>query len=179
LDHEPTRILIIGGTAFLGRAAVAEALARGHRVTTFNRGRTGVDVPGVEVVRGDRSEADDLPQLAGRRFDGVIDTCGFVPRVVGASALLLAPTVRQYVFVSSCSATTTWPGKPTPDGEDGQQCPSDAGPDDGDYGRLKAGCGRARSRRRSATPGPGWSPTGSAATPTAGSAPRAASAATA
>ena len=84
-------ILIIGGTAFLGRAAARAALDRGHRVTTFNRGRTGADVSGVEAVRGDREQPADLAQLAGRRFDGVIDTCGFVPRVVGRSvAALLA-----------------------------------------------------------------------------------------
>ena len=55
----------------------------------------------------------------------------------------LADSGAHYVFVSSISATTTWPGKPTPEGLDGQDCPSDAGPDDGDYGKLKAGCERA------------------------------------
>jgi 2'-hydroxyisoflavone reductase len=135
--------LIIGGTSFLGRAAAQEALKRGHRVTTFNRGRTGSDVPGVEAVRGDREHEDDLAQLAGRRFDGVIDTCGFVPRVVGRSAAVLRDVATHYVYVSSTSATSTWPARPTPDGADGQPCASDAGPDDGDYGVLKAGCERA------------------------------------
>jgi 2'-hydroxyisoflavone reductase len=136
-------ILIIGGTSFLGRAAAHAALERGHRVTTFNRGRTGADVPGVEALRGDRESDDDLAQLAGRHFDGVLDTCGFVPRVVGRSVATLRDAADHYVYVSSCSATTTWPAVPTPDGADGKPCASDAGPDDGDYGVLKAGCERA------------------------------------
>jgi 2'-hydroxyisoflavone reductase len=137
------RLLIIGGTSFLGRATAHEALRRGAQVTTFNRGRSAPDVAGVEAVRGDRRSDDDLAQLAGRSFDVVVDTCGFVPEVVGRSAKLLAGAAGRYVFVSSLSAVTTWPNAPTPDGADGQDCPSDAGPDDGDYGRLKAGCERA------------------------------------
>jgi 2'-hydroxyisoflavone reductase len=136
-------ILIMGGTAFFGRASAQAALDRGHRVTTFNRGRTGADVPGVEALRGDRENDDDLAQLAGRHFDGVVDTCGFVPRVVGRSVSVLRDAAEHYVFVSSCSATTTWPTTTTPDDAEGQPCPSDAGPDDGDYGVLKAGCERA------------------------------------
>jgi 2'-hydroxyisoflavone reductase len=138
-----TSLLLIGGTAFLGRAVAEEALRRDIRVTTFNRGRTGPDVPGVEALHGDRDSAADLAQLAGRSFDGVIDTCGFVPRVVGASARLLADRAAHYVYVSSISAVASWPAEPALDGEEGRPCPSDAGPDDGDYGVLKAGCERA------------------------------------
>lgn len=137
------RLLIIGGSAFLGRATAEEALSRGARVTTFNRGRSGPDVDGVEALRGDRTSDDDLAQLAGRSFDVVVDTSGFVPEVVGRSAKLLAGSGAHYVYVSSMSATTTWPGARTPDGAPAQDCPSDAGPDDGDYGKLKAGCERA------------------------------------
>lgn len=137
------RVLIIGGTSFLGRATAVEALRRDAEVTTLNRGRTGADVPGVEALRGDRESDDDLAQLAGRTFDLVVDTCGFVPAVVGRSAAVLADGVAHYAFVSSISATTTWPATPTPDGDPGQDCPSEAGADDGDYGRLKAGCERA------------------------------------
>lgn len=137
------RVLIIGGSSFLGRATAHEALRRGAEVTTFNRGRTGPDVPGVQALRGDRESDDDLAQLAGRPFDVVVDTCGFVPAVVGRSAAVLAGSGAHYAFVSSISATTTWPAAPTTDGDPGQDCPADAGANDGDYGRLKAGCERA------------------------------------
>ena len=136
-------LLVIGGTSFLGRATVADALGRGWDVTTFNRGRSGPDAVGVEALRGDRDDDAALAQLAGRSFDVVVDTCGFVPRVVAKSVRALARSGAHYVFVSSISATTTWPGTPTPEGLEGQDCSSGAGPDDGDYGRLKAGCERA------------------------------------
>lgn len=137
------RLLIIGGTSFLGRATAQAALRRGDEVTTFNRGRSGPDVAGVEALRGDREFDDDLAVLADRPFDVVVDTCGFVPKVVGRSARVLEGLGAHYVYVSSISATPTWPGATTPDGHDGQACASDAGPEDGDYGVLKAGCERA------------------------------------
>jgi 2'-hydroxyisoflavone reductase len=96
------RVLIIGGTQFLGRHFVEAALARGDRVTLFNRGRTNPHLyPGVEKLQGDR--ATDLSPLAGRTWDAVIDTSGYVPRVVAASAELLAPAVGHYTFISSLS----------------------------------------------------------------------------
>ena len=137
------RLLIIGGTSFLGRATAEEALRRGHSVTTFNRGRSDPDVPGVEALRGDRTSDADLSQLAGRGFDAVVDTCGFVPEAVGRSSAVLRDSAAFYAYVSSMSATTTWPSATTPDDAPRQDCPVDAGPDDGDYGRLKAGCERA------------------------------------
>ena len=79
------KLLIIGGTSFLGRATAVDALARGWEVTTFNRGKSAPDVDGVEVLRGDRDDDAALEQLAGRTFDVVVDTCGFVPRVVAKS----------------------------------------------------------------------------------------------
>jgi 2'-hydroxyisoflavone reductase len=95
-------VLILGGTGFLGRHLVEAALGGGHRVTLFNR---GLSEPGlfseVERIEGDRE--GDLAPLLGRRFDAVIDTCGYVPRVVGASAGLLADAVDHYTFVSSIS----------------------------------------------------------------------------
>lgn len=136
-------LLVVGGSAFLGRHTVEGALRRGWTVTTFNRGRSAPDVDGIEALHGDRTVPADLEQLRGRRFDAVVDTCGFVPRVVQSTTDVLAGSGAHYVFVSSMSATTTWPHSPTPDGAAGQECPSDAGPDDGDYGRLKAGCERA------------------------------------
>jgi 2'-hydroxyisoflavone reductase len=96
------KLLLLGGTIFLGRHLVEAALARGHEVTLFNRGRHNADLfPEVEKLRGDRD--GNLAALQGRRWDAVIDTCGYVPRVVRASAELLAKAVEHYTFISSLS----------------------------------------------------------------------------
>ncbi|GAA2203924.1 NAD-dependent epimerase/dehydratase family protein [Nonomuraea monospora] len=138
------KVLVMGGSGFLGRAVVEAALARGHEVTTFNRGRSGADVPGVEAVRGDREVRADLERLAeGRQWDVVVDTCGYVPRVVGESVAVLSGRVATYAFVSSVSAVDGFPAKPAVEEAPGWACAPDAGPDDGDYGVLKAGCERA------------------------------------
>jgi 2'-hydroxyisoflavone reductase len=95
-------LLILGGTVFLGRHLVEAALAAGHRVTLFNRGQHGAGLfPHVEKLRGDRNEG--LDALIGRRWDAAIDTCGYVPRLVRASAELLAKSVDHYTFISSIS----------------------------------------------------------------------------
>lgn len=95
-------ILILGGTLFLGRALAAAALERGHEVTLFNRGRHAPEpFPGVETLIGDRD--GQLDALRGRTWDAVIDTSGYVPRLVRASAELLAASVERYVFISSVS----------------------------------------------------------------------------
>jgi 2'-hydroxyisoflavone reductase len=97
------RLLVLGGTVFVGRHLVEAALVRGHEVTIFNRGRTNPALfPGVERLRGDR-ERGDLGALAGRSWDAVIDTSGYVPRVVGASAELLAGVVDHYTFISTAA----------------------------------------------------------------------------
>lgn len=68
------RILVMGGTWFLGRAIVDDALRRGWEVTTFNRGRSGA-VEGADTVRGDRTNPDDLKRLASQGpWDAVVDT---------------------------------------------------------------------------------------------------------
>ncbi len=96
------RILVLGGTVFLGRHLTDAALARGHEVTLFNRGQSNPGLyPSVEQLHGDRDSG--LAPLAGRRWDAVIDTSGYLPRVVRASAELLAGSVGTYVFVSSKS----------------------------------------------------------------------------
>jgi 2'-hydroxyisoflavone reductase len=96
------KILMIGGTVFLGRHIVESALARGHEVTMFNRGQHNPELfPEVEKLRGNRDGGLDV--LKGRRWDAVIDTCGYVPRVVAASAQLLADAAEHYTFVSSGS----------------------------------------------------------------------------
>ncbi|MEA2497863.1 MAG: hypothetical protein QOH26_268, partial [Actinomycetota bacterium] len=94
---------MIGGTRFVGRHLVDALLARGHDVTLFNRGQTNPELfPKAEKIKGDRE--GDLSSLDGRSWDAVIDTCGYVPRVVGASATALGGSVGRYVFISSVSA---------------------------------------------------------------------------
>src|SRR5436305_843135 len=96
------RLLIIGGTVFLGRHLVEAALQRGHEVTLFNRGQHNPELfPEVEKLRGDRD--GELSALKGRTWDAVIDTCGYFPRVVRQSAGLLADSVGHYTFISSIS----------------------------------------------------------------------------
>ncbi|MBZ0302858.1 MAG: NAD-dependent epimerase/dehydratase family protein, partial [Anaerolineae bacterium] len=96
------KILLLGGPKFLGRAVIDAALAAGHTVTMFNRGQTNPDLyPQVEKLYGDRD--GQLDPLRGRSWDAVIDTCGYVPRVVRQSAELLAEAVGRYVFISTIS----------------------------------------------------------------------------
>ena len=101
------KLLILGGTVFLGRHIVNEALDRGHQVTLFNRGKSNAALfPNVETLIGDRdgnltSIEEHLRQ--GHTWDAVIDPSGYVPRVVGDSARLLADTVEHYTFISSIS----------------------------------------------------------------------------
>src|SRR3989440_7675953 len=95
------RILVLGGTQFLGRHIVDAALERGHELTLFNRGRTRPDLfPDVERLRGDRD--GDLGALSGRDFDAVVDTSGYVPRVVAQTIDALGE-IGHYSFVSSIS----------------------------------------------------------------------------
>lgn len=147
------RILIIGGGRFLGRAFAEQALADGHDVTAFNRGRSGIDLDGVRAVRGDREIPEDLERLVaqaqaqahapddGLIWDAVVDTCGFKPAVVEAGARVLAGRARSYLFVSSMNAYEQWPGQSVVDGSPKWEC----GPleTEGEYGPLKAGCERA------------------------------------
>lgn len=96
------RLLIIGGTRFLGRALVDEALAAGHDVTMFNRGQSNPRLyPDTESIHGDRD--GELHLLDGRTWDAVIDTCGYTPRVVRASGEYLAGAVEHYTFISTMS----------------------------------------------------------------------------
>jgi 2'-hydroxyisoflavone reductase len=96
------RLLVLGGTKFLGRHSIDAALAAGHEVALFTRGQTNPELfPEAEHLRGDRDGG--LGALEGRSWDGVIDTSGFVPRVVRQSAELLRDSVQHYVFVSSIS----------------------------------------------------------------------------
>ncbi len=96
------KILILGGTAFLGPAIVRAARRRGHELTLFNRGRTNADLfPDIETIIGDRD--GDLEGLKGREWDCVVDTSGYVPRLVKDSTALLKDAVKHYCFISSVS----------------------------------------------------------------------------
>lgn len=99
----PKKILVLGGTSFLGPHFVRAALANGHTVTLFNRGKTNPGLfPDVERLRGDR-EQGDLEALKGRTFDACVDTSGYVPAHVAATASLLAGSCGYYQFISSIS----------------------------------------------------------------------------
>jgi 2'-hydroxyisoflavone reductase len=155
------RLLVLGGTKFLGRAAVEEALARGHEVTLFNRGETNPELfPEAEKLRGDRT--GNLDQLERRQWDAVLDPSGYVPAVVRASAEALSRSVGHYVFVSSVSVYGSLSGA---NDESAPLAELGDGPDDrltedySNYGALKALCERAVSdvfgRQRCASVRPG------------------------
>jgi 2'-hydroxyisoflavone reductase len=144
------RLLILGGTRFVGRHVAAAALDAGHEVTLFNRGFSDPDLfPGAEKLRGDRD--GDLSALAGRRWDAVVDCCGYRPEQVRASARLLAGAVQRYVFISTVSVYADFsigPGEDSPleppgavvaaDREDRRSAP--LAPGSRDYGASKALC---------------------------------------
>ena len=109
------KLLVLGGTRFLGRHVVDAALTRGHAVTLFTRGRNAHPWGDrVTALIGDRDPrvGQGLAALARGVFDAVVDTSGYVPRAVAASADLLAPRVARYLFVSSVSvyADSSKPG---------------------------------------------------------------------
>lgn len=96
------RVLVLGGTVFLGRHVVEQALERGHAVTLVNRGRTGPDLyPDAEHLRGDRD--GDLSVLAGGTWDAAVDTSARLPRWVRSAGEILSAAVEHYTFVSSIS----------------------------------------------------------------------------
>ena len=123
------RVLILGGTIFLGRHVVDEALRRGHELTLFTRGKHGTGPVSVEHVAGDRA---DVTPLRGRGWDAAIDTSGYEPGAVNASHAL---DIGHYVFVSSCNAYPDWPEKPV--NEDSATWQDGEG-----YGPDKARCER-------------------------------------
>ncbi len=96
------RILFIGGTRFVGRHLVEAALARNHEVTLFNRGRSNPGLfPQVDTILGDRER--DVERLNGHFWEAVVDTSGYLPRLVRLSAEVLKDNVTKYVFISSIS----------------------------------------------------------------------------
>ena len=138
------KLLVLGGTQLLGPAVVDAALTRGHELTLFNRGRTNPDLyPDVETLIGDRD--GDLHALETRRWDAVIDTCGYVPHSVRASIEALRDS-GLYCFVSSI---WVYADLSRPRNEDGalKSLGDDPGneltPNFSNYGALKALCEEA------------------------------------
>lgn len=136
------KILVLGGTKFLGRAAVEAALERGHEVTLFTRGETNPELfREAERLRGDRTA--DLSALDGREWDVVIDTSGYLPADVRRSVDALRDSVGRYLFVSSVSVYADMSRGPDEDSARGElgDMPEDRMLDDyGNYGPLKAIC---------------------------------------
>jgi nucleoside-diphosphate-sugar epimerase len=95
------RILVLGGTSFVGRAIVADAISRGSEITLFSRGRTGTELfPGVQRLTGDR-DTGDYTALKSGGWDAVVDVSGYVPRHVGQAMDALGDRVGRYLFISS------------------------------------------------------------------------------
>src|SRR3954454_11160406 len=131
------RLLILGGTVFLGRHVAAEGLARGHEVTVFHRGRHGNELFAGEAEHliGDRGS--DLSALEGRSWAAAVDTSGYRPDDVAASSALLADAgVEHLAFVSTCNVYPGWPAEPV--SED-----SPVWTEGDDYGPNKAASERA------------------------------------
>jgi 2'-hydroxyisoflavone reductase len=140
MQDECMRLLVLGGTRFLGRALVESALARGHDLTLFNRGQTNAELfPEAEKIRGDRTL--DLSPLEGREWDAVLDVATFLPRVVRLSVDALDGRVGRYVFVSSISAYADL-STPAVEGAPVAELDDRDAEDVEHYGALKAACER-------------------------------------
>lgn len=143
------RLLILGGTAFLGPEVVEAAQKRGWTITLFNRGKTNPGLfPDLEKLQGDRK--DDLKSLEGREWDYVVDTSGYVPRHVTMSAELLRDKVKQYVFISTISVYgNAVPKVGTDENDPVAPLPTGADPEKVTgmtYGPLKALCEQAAEK---------------------------------
>lgn len=142
------RILLVGGTQFVGRHIAAAALESGHRVTLLHRGRTGMDLfPAAEHLLADRD--DDLSTLSGRSYDATVDVTAYYPRHVRSLAQALDDRGGRYLFISSVSAYA----EPEAVGGDESTPLAELETDDPDslpmtsetYGGLKVCCERAAS----------------------------------
>lgn len=140
------RLLVVGGSWFVGRMMVGAAVGRGCDVTVFNRGRTGTVPDGARLVRGDRERSADLARLAAAGpWDAVVDVAGSVPAVVQRTAQALREVTARYAFVSTISVYRDWPHRPVDEGSplwDGQpdHDPGTRAWDPDAYGPLKVGC---------------------------------------
>lgn len=143
------RILILGGTVFLGRALTDAALARGHAATHFHRGVSAGSDDRVETLIGDREAVPFMQGIAGSRtWDAVVDTSGYLPQVVSRSCEALARSVGTYAFISSISAYASFASQgfdeDAPLQPDPVPWPAERTPEL--YGALKAACERVVSR---------------------------------
>jgi 2'-hydroxyisoflavone reductase len=132
-----TRLLVLGGSSFVGRALVEDGVRRGWDVTTFNRGKHGWAHPAVERLRGDRLEPADLAPLAARDWDVVADTWAGAPRAARDSAAALADRAGRYLYVSSGSVYA--PPPPIDGDEDAPTVEASPDADSGDYAADKRG----------------------------------------
>jgi 2'-hydroxyisoflavone reductase len=137
------KILVLGGTRFVGRAIVEDALAKGHEVTIVHRGHTGDNLFGtrVETIHADRLQS--LEVLTESQWDACIDTCAYFPRAVRMAADALADRVRKYVFISTISVYKD----PTPGATENAPVHDEGDPqneivDAESYGFLKVLCER-------------------------------------
>lgn len=136
------RLLVLGGTQFVGRALVEAALAAGNELTLFHRGRTGAALfPEAEHVLGDRDGG--LSALDDRDWDVCLDVSGYLPRIVGDSARALRDRVGRYVYVSTISAYADL-SAPRIESDPLATMPDESTEeiDGGTYGALKALCER-------------------------------------
>jgi len=146
VQDRAVRILVLGGSWFVGRVVVEDALRRGLKVTVFNRGRSGAVPSGADVIHGDRENVADLQRLAGHGpWDVLIDVSGSVPAVVHRSTRALAGVVDRCVFVSTISAYRDWPHAPVSEASslwegDPVFDPGTRAWDPDAYGPLKVGC---------------------------------------
>lgn len=147
------KLLLLGGSLFVGREMAVAGVQAGWDVTVFNRGQSGPDVDGVTPIRGDRYDMAAVADLATHGpWDAVVDTSSYVPRNTLEVARLLEPAAAQYVLLSTVSVYEGWPKAPLSERSVVLVCPPDAeadyGPPDVEdgptrYGRLKAGCEEA------------------------------------
>ncbi|MFJ4651047.1 NAD-dependent epimerase/dehydratase family protein [Nocardia sp. NPDC088792] len=146
------RVLILGGSWFLGRAIAEAAVGTGTEVTVFRRGLSGSDAGGVNAIYGDRANPDDVARLAkAGSWDAVIDTSSYTPRNTLQLARGLEPVAEKYVLISTVAVYSDWPLQPLTESSPVLQCPADAGPDfefagetrHSRYAVNKAGCERA------------------------------------
>ncbi len=147
-------ILVLGGTAFVGRAVAHHALESGHRVTTLNRGVGGADVPGTEALRADRNDPLSVAAaLAGREFDAVLDVSGLAPAQVRATSTVLRKSTGHYALVSTVTTYAEAAYELPAGGVIDEDAPTVAGdaddpadPDMAFYGPQKRGCELALRR---------------------------------
>jgi 2'-hydroxyisoflavone reductase len=136
------KILVLGGTSFVGRAMVEESLARGDELTLFTRGRTGTELfPDVARLVGDR-ESGDYAALEGTDWDAVLDVSGYVPRHVAQAAGALAGSTGRYLFIST-GAVYDFSGSEGVVDETAPRLPAETGTEQvtgRTYGPLKVAC---------------------------------------